>query len=116
MERSSYASRSSSELAAAASGGGRTLRVIPMRHPLGSGSTSSSSSPWWRAAVGRARAMGPLEWAEAALPCVAWTRKYRWKEDLQADLAAGITVGVMLVPQVQYTHLLLPYANVFLRY
>ncbi|KAG0542968.1 hypothetical protein BDA96_02G149700 [Sorghum bicolor] len=99
MERSSYASRSSSELAAAASGGGRTLRVIPMRHPLGSGSTSSSSSPWWRAAVGRARAMGPLEWAEAALPCVAWTRKYRWKEDLQADLAAGITVGVMLVPQ-----------------
>lgn len=60
--------------------------------------------------------MGPLEWAEAALPCVAWTRKYRWKEDLQADLAAGITVGVMLVPQVQYTHLLRPFANFFLRY
>jgi sulfate transporter 4 len=28
-------------------------------------------------------------------------RSYRWKEDLQADLAAGITVGVMLVPQVR---------------
>jgi len=41
-----------------------------------------------------------VEWAEAALPCVAWMQKYRWKEDLQADLAAGITVGVMLVPQV----------------
>jgi hypothetical protein len=26
--------------------------------------------------------------------------RYSWKEDLQADLAAGITVGVMLVPQV----------------
>jgi sulfate transporter 4 len=44
--------------------------------------------------------MGPLDWAEAALPCVAWTRNYRWKQDLQADLASGITVGVMLVPQV----------------
>jgi len=30
---------------------------------------------------------------------VAWTRNYRWKQDLQADLASGITVGVMLVPQ-----------------
>ncbi|EMS45032.1 Sulfate transporter 4.1, chloroplastic [Triticum urartu] len=47
----------------------------------------------------RARAMGPWEWAEAALPCLAWMRSYRWKEDFQADLAAGITVGVMLVPQ-----------------
>nr|CAB3504581.1 unnamed protein product [Digitaria exilis] len=82
---------SSGELAAAASGGGRSVRVIPLRHPLGFGSISSSP-PW-------ARDMGPLEWAEAALPCVAWMRKYRWKEDLQADLAAGITVGVMLVPQ-----------------
>jgi sulfate transporter 4 len=61
---------------------------------------SSSSPSWWRAAVGRARVMGPLEWAEAVLPCWAWMRKYRWKEDLQADLAAGVTVGVMLVPQV----------------
>lgn len=99
MERS-YASRSSGELATAASGGGRPVRVIPLRQPPGFGSISSSSPPWWRAAVGRARDMGPLEWAEAALPCVAWMRKYRWKEDLQADLAAGITVGVMLVPQV----------------
>jgi sulfate transporter 4 len=76
------------------------VRVIPLRHPPGFGSvSSSSSSPWWRAAVGRARGMGPVEWAEAALPCVAWMQKYRWKEDLRADLAAGITVGVMLVPQ-----------------
>ncbi|KAL6600553.1 hypothetical protein ACP70R_045353 [Stipagrostis hirtigluma subsp. patula] len=102
MERSSYASRSSGELnAAAASGGGRPVRVIPLRQPTEAAArgSASSSSPWWRAAVGRARGMGPLEWAEAALPCVAWMRRYRWKEDLQADLAAGITVGVMLVPQ-----------------
>ncbi|KAG2627177.1 hypothetical protein PVAP13_3KG227912 [Panicum virgatum] len=97
MERS-YASRSSGELATA-SGGGRPVKVIPLRHPPGFGSLSSSSQPWWWAAVGRARGMRPVEWAEAALPCVAWMQKYRWKEDLQADLAAGITVGVMLVPQ-----------------
>ncbi|CAN6162553.1 unnamed protein product [Urochloa humidicola] len=96
MERS-YASGSSGELATAASGSGRPVRVIPLRHPPDF-VPISSSPPWWRAAVGRARGMGPLEWAEAALPCVAWMRKYRW-EDLQADLAAGITVGVMLVPQ-----------------
>lgn len=103
MEKSSYASRSSGEVSAAASVGGRPVRVIPLRHPpeaAARGSISSSSPPWWRAAVGTARGMGPLEWAEAALPCVAWMRRYRWKEDLQADLAAGITVGVMLVPQV----------------
>jgi len=100
MERS-YASRSSGELATAASGGGRPVKVIPLRHPPGGfGLVSSSSPPWWWAAVERARGMRPVEWAEAALPCVAWMRKYRWKEDLQADLAAGITVGVMLVPQV----------------
>lgn len=102
MERASYASRSSGELASAISGGGRSVRVIPLRHPRETASAGSTSSPpsWWRAAVGKARGMGPLEWAEAALPCVSWMRRYRWKEDLQADLTAGITVGVMLVPQV----------------
>jgi hypothetical protein len=102
MDRSTYASRSSGELASAISGGGRSVRVIPLRYPqetASRGSTSSSPS-WWRAALGKARAMGPLEWTEMALPCVAWVRRYRWKEDFQADLAAGITVGVMLVPQV----------------
>ncbi|GJN40343.1 hypothetical protein PR202_gb29548 [Eleusine coracana subsp. coracana] len=100
MERVSYASRSSGELASAG-GGGRPVRVIPLRYPpetASRGSTSSSPS-WWRAAVRKARDMGPLEWAEAILPCVSWMRRYRWKEDLQADLASGITVGVMLVPQ-----------------
>ncbi|KAK3132520.1 hypothetical protein QOZ80_6AG0523520 [Eleusine coracana subsp. coracana] len=90
MERASYASRSS----------GGPLRVIPLRYPPETASRGSTSSPsWWRAAVRKARDMGPLEWAEATLPCVSWMRRYRWKEDLQADLAAGITVGVMLVPQ-----------------
>lgn len=107
MEKSSYASASSGELAAVASGGGRSVRVIPLRHPqeaAARGSASSSPS-LWSVAVERTRGMGPWEWAEAALPCLAWMRRYRWKEDLQADLAAGVTVGVMLVPQVAfYSH------------
>uniref|UniRef100_A0A8R7UER5 STAS domain-containing protein n=3 Tax=Triticum urartu TaxID=4572 RepID=A0A8R7UER5_TRIUA len=102
MEKSSFASASSGELTAAVYGAGRPVRVIPLRHPLDAAvreaAASSSPSPL-SAAMERARAMGPWEWAEAALPCLAWMRSYRWKEDFQADLAAGITVGVMLVPQ-----------------
>ncbi|KQJ86926.1 hypothetical protein BRADI_4g08520v3 [Brachypodium distachyon] len=103
MEKSSFASASSGELAAASvSGLGRPVRVIPLRHPLEAdvrGPSSSTSPLWWWAAMESARGMGPREWMDAALPCLAWMRRYRWKEDFQADLAAGITVGVMLVPQ-----------------
>jgi sulfate transporter 4 len=109
MERSSFASASSGELAAAAvSGLGRPVRVIPLRHPTDTaarGPASSAAPSLLSAAMERARGMGPWEWAEAALPCLAWMRRYRWKDDLQADLTAGITVGVMLVPQVPfYSH------------
>jgi sulfate transporter 4 len=113
MERSSFASASSGELAAAAvSGLGRPVRVIPLRHPLdtsarGAASSSASAPSLLSVAMERARGMGPWEWAETALPCLAWMRSYRWKEDLQADLAAGITVGVMLVPQVRSDLILL---------
>uniref|UniRef100_A0A0D9XBG8 STAS domain-containing protein n=1 Tax=Leersia perrieri TaxID=77586 RepID=A0A0D9XBG8_9ORYZ len=93
MEKS-YASASSGELSAV---GGRPVRVIPLRHPQERSPPSPPS--WWSVAVEKARAMGPRDWAEAALPCLSWMRSYRWEEDLQADLAAGITVGVMLVPQ-----------------
>ncbi|KAG8056378.1 hypothetical protein GUJ93_ZPchr0002g26453 [Zizania palustris] len=101
MEKSSYASASSGELAAVAAGGGRPVRVIPLRHPQEAVSRRSipSSPSWWSVALERARGMGPRDWAETALPCLSWMRMYRWKEDLQADLAAGVTVGVMLVPQ-----------------
>lgn len=35
-----------------------------------------------------------------ALPCSRWIRTYNVRECLQVDLMAGITVGIMLVPQV----------------
>jgi sulfate transporter 4 len=41
-----------------------------------------------------------IEWLELFLPCFRWIRTYKWREYLQVDLMAGITVGVMLVPQV----------------
>lgn len=32
------------------------------------------------------------------LPCLDWLSRYSW-QDLQGDLVAGVTVGVMVVPQ-----------------
>lgn len=39
------------------------------------------------------------DWIEQFLPCYRWISRYKWREYLQPDLMAGITVGVMLVPQ-----------------
>jgi hypothetical protein len=36
--------------------------------------------------------------AKSALPVIEWLPKARW-ESLRADLVAGVTVGVMLIPQ-----------------
>ena len=47
-----------------------------------------------------------LQWPSVTLPdpapsprWLAWARPYRWREHGSADLAAGLTVAVMLVPQ-----------------
>ncbi|KAK6933246.1 STAS domain [Dillenia turbinata] len=87
-----YATASSRELG----GGGwetaaemptRQVKVIPLQHPnqttsFPSSSASSSSSYSWFS-----------KWKRS------WIRTYKWREYLQIDLAAGISVGVMLVPQ-----------------
>ncbi|CAM6114239.1 unnamed protein product [Calypogeia fissa] len=36
---------------------------------------------------------------EGLFPCIRWMKSYKWKEYLQADVIAGVTVGTMLVPQ-----------------
>jgi sulfate transporter 4 len=43
--------------------------------------------------------MPAMEWLELLLPCTRWIRTYKWREYLQADIMAGVTVGTMLVPQ-----------------
>lgn len=43
-----------------------------------------------------------IEWIDFFFPCSRWMRTYKVNEYLQPDLMAGITVGIMLVPQVLY--------------
>ncbi|KAF7131990.1 hypothetical protein RHSIM_Rhsim09G0158600 [Rhododendron simsii] len=76
---------------------GRPVKVITLEHP------TASSSSWppptvsrWRAKLNR---MTWTEWIELFLPCYRWIRAYKWKDYFQLDLMAGITVGIMLVPQ-----------------
>jgi len=98
-----FASHSYSDLPSAASMPTRPIRVIPMQHPNLTSSSSSNSSPP-NVAISRfaskLRGMTWLEWIEFLIPCSRWIRIYKWREFLQLDLMAGITVGVMLVPQV----------------
>ncbi|XP_020231928.1 probable sulfate transporter 4.2 [Cajanus cajan] len=101
----SYASPSFSDLSAAASSSmpssvtaARPVRIIPLQHPTATSSSPTPTEAFARWAA-RLRRMTWLEWIEFCLPCVRWIRTYKWREYLQVDLMAGITVGVMLVPQ-----------------
>ncbi|XP_015962439.1 probable sulfate transporter 4.2 [Arachis duranensis] len=82
----------------------RPVRIIPLQHPNITRTSSSSSSsspppfPFSRWAM-KLRRMTWIEWIEFFLPCMRWIRTYKWREYFQTDLMAGITVGVMLVPQ-----------------
>lgn len=35
-------------------------------------------------------------------PVLKWLPAYKWKENLHGDLVAGITVGIMVVPQGKF--------------
>nr|CAD1817602.1 unnamed protein product [Ananas comosus var. bracteatus] len=105
MQRSSYASSSVGDIVAAAGsvsggggGGARTVRVIPLQHPSSS-APATPSPPLHARWAAKLRRMGAGEWLELLLPCSRWLRTYRWRECLQADVMAGVTVGVMLVPR-----------------
>ena len=93
----SYASSSSTDI-----GGmlGRQVKVIPLQHPevsnLSAAPTATLLMKWLPNFAG----MSSRDWMTLVLPCSRWIRSYKWKEYLQIDLMAGITVGVMLVPQV----------------
>ncbi|XP_034704410.1 probable sulfate transporter 4.2 isoform X1 [Vitis riparia] len=83
----------------------RPVRIIQLQHPTTTSlsSSSSSSSSWWWSVLSRWRskveAMSFTDWTDVLVPCSRWIRTYRWRDYLQIDLAAGLTVGVMLVPQ-----------------
>ncbi|KAF4382283.1 hypothetical protein G4B88_011612 [Cannabis sativa] len=81
----------------------RPLKIIPLQHPS---TTSSSSSPSvstpaslflkWTSKLQR---MTWIDWLDLFLPCSRWIRTYKWREYLQIDVMAGVTIGIMLVPQ-----------------
>jgi sulfate transporter 4 len=39
------------------------------------------------------------DWAEAIIPMASWLKTYDWRNTLLSDMIAGLTVGVMIVPQ-----------------
>jgi len=102
-----YASPSFYDLPAAAAStmpssvtGARPVRIIPLQHPTATSSSSPSANVAFARWTEKLRRMTWLEWLEFFLPCLRWIRIYKWREYFQVDLMAGITVGVMLVPQV----------------
>ncbi|KAJ6317593.1 hypothetical protein OIU76_013187 [Salix suchowensis] len=79
----------------------RPVKIIPLQHP--NSTTSSSLNPLSRALFSRWTAKIKrttlVQWIDTFLPCCRWIRTYKWREHFQLDLMAGLTVGIMLVPQ-----------------
>ncbi|BBM99289.1 sulfate permease, SulP family [Marchantia polymorpha subsp. ruderalis] len=82
----------------------RTVKVLPIEHdsqhdwhespsssPHKSESEPFNLASWWK--------RSSSTFLVRLLPCIVWLRAYKWKEDLKADVVAGITVGTMLIPQ-----------------
>ena len=40
-----------------------------------------------------------VDWLGVVLPCTKWMRQYNIRSNLMADVIAGLTVGVMIIPQ-----------------
>uniref|UniRef100_A0A2K1ZBZ6 STAS domain-containing protein n=1 Tax=Populus trichocarpa TaxID=3694 RepID=A0A2K1ZBZ6_POPTR len=79
----------------------RPVKIIPLQHPNTTTSPSLNPLPGalfsrWTAKVKRTTL---AQWIDTFLPCCRWIRTYKWREYFQPDLMAGLTVGVMLVPQ-----------------
>ncbi|XP_060212620.1 probable sulfate transporter 4.2 isoform X2 [Lycium barbarum] len=93
-----FASSSSSSPISISTGNSRSVKIIPLEHPSATSSSPSSPSAVakWKARIKR---MTWKDWIELFFPCYRWMRTYKVNEYLQPDLMAGITVGIMLVPQ-----------------
>jgi sulfate transporter 4 len=93
-----YASSSSVDMASLSTI--RSVRVIPLQHPSPTKAAAGPPAPPLHQRIStKLRGMSADEWLSVFLPCSRWMRSYKWREYLQADLMAGATVGVMLVPQ-----------------
>ena len=52
-----------------------------------------------RSLCGNCRSRSGKDWLATFLPMTAWLSTYKWKSYLQNDILAGLTVGVMIIPQ-----------------
>lgn len=85
------------EIASNGRGRERNIRVLPMKHPRTDETFRKLSFSFWPPSNVR-----QLSWKgafEKFFPCIGWISTYNYREDFQADFIAGLTVGVMLVPQ-----------------
>ncbi|XP_042068412.1 probable sulfate transporter 4.2 [Salvia splendens] len=96
MERLSHSSPSAGDLSSLAS---RPVKIIQLQHPTTSTSAAAPPPSYLRKWREEMKRMTWTDWIELFLPCYRWIRRYKWREYLQPDLMAGVTVGVMLVPQ-----------------
>jgi len=92
----------------------RTDSVQNRHHPVGATTANTNNNsgrslldggaPTWHQGL-KARIHKKLQektrddWVAAVLPCWAWLRTYPVRQNLPADLMAGLTVGLMIVPQ-----------------
>ncbi|XP_051116171.1 sulfate transporter 4.1, chloroplastic-like [Andrographis paniculata] len=92
-----YSSPSAGDLSSVVHAPSRPVRIIELQHPTGK--PAAAGPPIWEKWKGKMNRMTRREWIQLFLPCYRWMSTYKWREYLQADLMAGTTVGVMLVPQ-----------------
>eukprot|EP00804_Cyclotella_cryptica_P020977 CCRYP_009304-RA/>CCRYP_009304-RA protein AED:0.02 eAED:0.02 QI:74/1/1/1/1/1/2/72/780 len=52
-----------------------------------------------RSCGGQCRSKSAKQWIAAFFPMTAWLSTYKWRSYLQTDILAGLTVGVMIIPQ-----------------
>lgn len=52
-----------------------------------------------RSLLGNCRSKSGKDWLTTFLPMTAWLSTYKWRSYLQSDVLAGLTVGVMIIPQ-----------------
>lgn len=68
----------------------RKTAKVPHRERLQSTLTSAQDNYQARSAV---------EWVETFVPMVKWLREYKFKDNIMADIVAGITVTTVIIPQ-----------------
>lgn len=61
--------------------------------------TSSCCAKWTASCRETMAAKSPDDWLGTILPMYSWLKGYPWRTAAVQDLVAGLTVGVMIVPQ-----------------